>query len=127
MDVPNDTEDEDDTLEDNLLDDRSKFLRFCQDNNYQFDTLRRAKHSSMMILNHLHHLIAPTVGTSCHFCHGKDVVDQTWLCKACPEFSVCTTCYREKGGSCHIHELTRSPSMDSRSENSKEEPPERLV
>lgn len=37
------------------------FLSLCQGNHYQFDSLRRAKHSSMMVLYHLHN---PTVSAA---------------------------------------------------------------
>ncbi|XP_024022301.1 histone acetyltransferase HAC12 [Morus notabilis] len=66
-DVTLDTKDEDVILDSELYENRNKFLSFCRDNHYQFDSLRRAKHSSMMMLYHLRHLIPPTVETgSCH-------------------------------------------------------------
>ncbi|KQK15543.1 probable histone acetyltransferase HAC-like 3 isoform X2 [Brachypodium distachyon] len=48
------TDDGDPTMESKYFDSRIDFLKHCQDNQYQFDTLRRAKHSTMMILYHLH-------------------------------------------------------------------------
>ncbi|XP_078169476.1 putative histone acetyltransferase HAC-like 1 [Carex rostrata] len=52
--IPNDTKDKDDILESEFFDTRQAFLSLCQGNHYQYDTLRRAKHSSMMVLYHLH-------------------------------------------------------------------------
>ncbi|KAF6170471.1 hypothetical protein GIB67_036245, partial [Kingdonia uniflora] len=52
--VPLDTEDSDNNYENELFESRQTFLNICQRNNYQYDSLRRAKHSSMMILYDLH-------------------------------------------------------------------------
>ncbi|KAF3443923.1 hypothetical protein FNV43_RR13613 [Rhamnella rubrinervis] len=105
-----DTKDEDVILDNDLFLDRHSFLDFCQKNRYQFDTLRRAKHSSMMVLHHLRNLTVTTLRMTCSICHKKAVVDPSWICELCLEFDVCAACYQEKGRSCHIHNLTRYSS-----------------
>ncbi|XP_068657120.1 uncharacterized protein [Aristolochia californica] len=52
--VPEETKDKDRNIQNCIVDNRNYFLEFCQENFLQFNTLRRAKHSSMMILHKLH-------------------------------------------------------------------------
>eukprot|EP00937_MAST-01D_sp_MAST-1D-sp2_P005967 g5967.t1 len=73
------------------FDTRQQFLQLCQMNHYQFDELRRAKHSSMMVLYHLHNPDAPNFVSQCHRCH-KDITSGTrYHCKTC-DFDLCSEC-----------------------------------
>ncbi|XP_031279365.1 histone acetyltransferase HAC12-like [Pistacia vera] len=103
--VPPDTNDRDVILDNSLFDNRSDFLSFCQRNSYQFDSLRRAKHSSMMILYHLHNPNMHIPEGFCSFCDKDTYMDHCWFCEICPQFEVCAACYQEKGASLHIHKL----------------------
>lgn len=104
-DVAADTDDKDGLLDNDLFDDRHSFLNFCQKNHYQFDTLRRAKHSSMMILHHLHTLTAITMETICSICNQDAMVG--WHCEICTQFHVCNACYQKVGDGCHVHKLVQ--------------------
>ncbi|KAK9114787.1 hypothetical protein Syun_021584 [Stephania yunnanensis] len=53
-DIAFDRRDEDGILCNKFIENREEFLKFCVKHRYQFDTLRRAKHSTAMILYHLH-------------------------------------------------------------------------
>lgn len=111
-DVPPDTSDRDIVLDNSLFEIRSDFLSFCQRNYYQFDTLRRAKHSSMMLLYHLHNPNRPVRDGFCSFCHKDTAMDNCWICASCPQLEVCGACYQEKGASLHIHKLTQCSAVD---------------
>ena len=63
--IATDTSDPDPTSQSPLNDSRHTFLEMCQYRHYQFDTLRRAKHSSMMVLYHLQHPYAKCIRPLC--------------------------------------------------------------
>ncbi|XP_022721386.1 histone acetyltransferase HAC1-like isoform X5 [Durio zibethinus] len=119
-DVPTDTKDQDEILESEFFDTRQAFLSLCQGNHYQYDTLRRAKHSSMMVLYHLHNPTAPAFVTTCNICHLDIETGQGWRCEVCPDFDVCNACYQKDGGIDHAHKLTNHPSTAERDAQNKE-------
>lgn len=110
-DVPADTNDSDEILDSEFFDTRQAFLSLCQGNHYQYDNLRRAKHSSMMVLYHLHNPTAPAFATTCNICLLDIDAGQGWRCEVCPDFDVCNTCYRKDNKFRHPHTLTHHPSM----------------
>ncbi|KAI4347433.1 hypothetical protein L6164_008247 [Bauhinia variegata] len=117
-DLPVDTKDKDEILESEFFNTRQAFLSLCQGNHYQYDTLRRAKHSSMMVLYHLHNPTAPAYVSTCNICHLDIETAQGWRCQVCPEYDVCNACYQKDGGIRHPHKLTNHPSMaDSDAQN----------
>ncbi|KAL1098812.1 hypothetical protein V6Z11_D05G122500 [Gossypium hirsutum] len=119
-DVPTDTKDRDEILESEFFDTRQAFLSLCQGNHYQYDTLRRAKHSSMMVLYHLHNPTAPAFVTTCNVCHLDIETGQGWRCEVCPDYDVCNSCYYKDGGIDHPHKLTNHPSLAERDAQNKE-------
>ncbi|XP_072953794.1 probable histone acetyltransferase HAC-like 1 [Typha angustifolia] len=126
-DVPLDTKDKDEILESEFFDTRQAFLSLCQGNHYQYDTLRRAKHSSMMVLYHLHNPTAPAFVTTCNVCHHDIETGQGWRCEVCPEFDVCNACYQKEGGINHPHKLTNHPSNADRDAQNKEARQKRVL
>ncbi|KAI4352261.1 hypothetical protein L6164_006530 [Bauhinia variegata] len=109
-DIPLDTKEDDIILDNGLFENRHNFLSFCQKSHYQFDTLRRAKHSSIMILYNLKNPTLLPAGKICSICCQDTVFQQSWQCETCPQFTVCSACYRERGASCHTHRLSQCAS-----------------
>ncbi|XP_077214645.1 histone acetyltransferase HAC1-like isoform X2 [Tasmannia lanceolata] len=126
-DVPADTQDKDEILESEFFDTRQAFLSLCQGNHYQYDTLRRAKHSSMMVLYHLHNPTAPAFVTTCYVCHHDIEAGQGWRCEICSDFDVCNACYHKDGGVDHPHRLTNHPLITDRDAQNKEARQKRVV
>ncbi|PKA49281.1 Histone acetyltransferase HAC1 [Apostasia shenzhenica] len=73
-----DTADEDETRSSEIFNSRLEFLNFCQGNHYQFDTLRRAKHSTMMILDYLHNPALSVSAASPRFAMEDDIRGQNF-------------------------------------------------
>ncbi|KAJ9527555.1 hypothetical protein QJQ45_025823 [Haematococcus lacustris] len=94
--------DTDPDVESEFFETRQSFLSLCQGNHYQFDTLRRAKHSSMMVLYHLHNPQAPAFAANCNLCAVEMEPGAGWRCTVCADFDICNKCKLEKG---HAHPL----------------------
>ena len=106
--LKDDTEDVDDTLESEHFDTRQSFLNLCQGNHYQFDQLRRAKHTSMMVLYHLHNPDAPKFVSNCNQCHKDILIGFKYRCEPC-EQDFCPECFKNMGNRLHMHVLKHMP------------------
>jgi E1A/CREB-binding protein len=87
-------DDDAENLDCEFFNNRQAFLNLCRGNHYQFDELRRAKHTSMMVLWHLHNRDAPNF----EILSGK-----RYHCASCPEYDLCEQCYDDPNtnrGSC---------------------------
>ncbi|KAH6774663.1 hypothetical protein C2S51_013067 [Perilla frutescens var. frutescens] len=122
-DVAADTDDKDGLLENDFFGDRHSFLNFCEKNYYRFDTLRRAKHSSMMIVHHLHASRETAMKTICRICNQNVVVE--WHCAICSQFHVCNACYQREGDGCHVHKLINHLKKADSGEKSEQVPQQR--
>ena len=88
-----DTTDPDPPVKCPFVDSRHTFLEMCQFRHYQFDSLRRAKHSSLMLLYHLHYPNNVNARPTCACCKGA-IRDVRWHCDQCADFDVCDSCYQ---------------------------------
>jgi TAZ zinc finger/Zinc finger, ZZ type len=87
------TADEDEPQETEMFESRQQILNYCQTHRFQFDELRRAKHSTMMILFQLHNPSAPMFLQQCGACY-RDIIHGTrYHCNDCSNFDLCSDCY----------------------------------
>ena len=101
--VKDSTEDVDETQENEHFETRQSFLNLCQGNHYQFDSLRRAKHSSMMVLYHLHNPDAPKFLAACVTCQHDILHGYRHHCEVC-DLDICDGCFRANP-TAHPHPL----------------------
>ena len=88
------TLDPDDHMASEIFDGRQQFLNYCQKNSTQFDQLRRAKHTTMMVLFQMHNPNAATFVPDCGSCYNQITHGIRYRCMNCPDFSLCQDCYK---------------------------------
>jgi E1A/CREB-binding protein len=98
-------DDDEEELDCEFLNNRQSFLNLCQGNHYQFDAIRRAKHSSMMVLWHLHNRDAPKFVQQCATCSREILSGYRLHCPTCADFDQCQDCYQNPKIARHPHQL----------------------
>jgi hypothetical protein len=91
--VESNTWDEDAPIENALFETPQHFLNFCKSKHFQFDELRRAKHSTLSILFQLHNPMASHVLQQCGSCYRDITCDSRYHCNVCSNFDLCQECY----------------------------------
>lgn len=99
-----------------FLNNRQAFLNLCQGNHYQFDQLRRAKHSSMMVLWHLHNRDAPKFVQQCTTCSREILQGFRFHCPTCADFDQCQDCVNRPNVPRHPHPLKPIPVAGQQTE-----------
>ena len=95
------TKDPDPNMDSEFFGTRQAFLSLCQGNHYQFDQLRRAKHSTMMVLYHLHNPQQAGFVCSCNVCGTNIEEGYRFHCETCQDYDLCYNCCQRQRGLCH--------------------------
>ncbi|KAG6623775.1 putative histone acetyltransferase [Phytophthora cinnamomi] len=88
---------------------RFMFHQLCSYAGYQFDSLRRAKHSTMMMLHHYFNEQVAQLNVFCRECNLLVTRANFWSCRSCTRYALCDTCYRRQGKE-HEHALIFGPA-----------------
>ena len=87
------TIDPDPLVECEVFETRQNFLNYCTKNSTQFDELRRAKHTTMMLLYQLHNPDAAKFVTTCASCYKEMNYGIYHKCRNCPMYDLCNRCF----------------------------------
>jgi E1A/CREB-binding protein len=88
-------DDDAEDLDCEFLNNRQAFLNLCRGNHYQFDEVRRAKHTSMMVLWHLHNRDAPKFVQQCVACNREILSGKRYHCNTCSDYDLCQECFSD--------------------------------
>merc|ERR1712157_648941 len=102
-------DDDEEELDCEFLNNRQAFLNLCQGDHYQFDQLRRAKHTSMMVLWHLHNRDAPKFVQQCAVCSREILTGYRYHCSICADYDQCQECVASPTTPRHPHPLKPIP------------------
>nr|CCA24581.1 histone acetyltransferase putative [Albugo laibachii Nc14] len=111
--LPSKCTDLDEINDNEFFDTRQAFLSLCQGNHYQFDELRRAKHSSMMALYHLGNPNPNAYVYECNKCAQDIISGNRWHCKTCPDFDVCDYCHTKEKHRHPLQLIVVAPNLPS--------------
>jgi E1A/CREB-binding protein len=114
-------DDDEEELDCEFLNNRQAFLNLCQGNHYQFDQLRRAKHTSMMVLWHLHNRDAPKFVQQCATCSREILQGYRFHCQICADFDQCQECISNPNVPRHPHQLRAVPVAGQQTELTPEQ------
>jgi hypothetical protein len=89
------------------VDTRQAFHQLCSFSRLQFDTLRHAKHSTMMLLQRLHDTSMPLPFHACSECKLIITARRHWHCEPA-DFHACDACARRHRATGKGHELVFS-------------------
>jgi hypothetical protein len=87
-----------------FTDSRHVFLKMSEFHHYQYDTLRRAKHSSMMVLHHLLSPDSPALTHTCDQCKNVITSSVRYHCDTCKNYDLCAECNIDMAAQ-HPHKL----------------------
>ncbi len=108
---------------------RQAFLDLCRGNHYQFDELRRAKHTSMMVLWHLQNREAPKFVQQCFACNREISSGVRHHCNVCADFDLCHECFQDpkvnRGTCTHVLEVVKVDTVPAASALTEEQRKER--
>eukprot|EP00750_Incisomonas_marina_P014862 INCI17911.2.p1 GENE.INCI17911.2~~INCI17911.2.p1 ORF type:complete len:1445 (-),score=206.00 INCI17911.2:235-4284(-) len=110
----------DEELSSEIFNEREELLTLCQTNHYQFDQVRRAKHSTMMFLYHTFNpeSMRDALPATCDEC-GSNIQGAQYRCKTCPDYDMCMNCFKRRvphivNGKKHelkLHDPAREPNV----------------